>query len=271
MRIATTLWMCLALGVGGAGAAEPLDGSYLIEFGYANAVWGPGDQMLDEQCDAGSCLTGALSVDAAGVADMSVNLSFLVTIDGIQTNAELAGTGGGKAKGTNGAARLKVKIPLSGTFQGPGLPVIPATGNLTLTEELNGIEQTKVFSGSFKLCARGACMRKRLPPEFEPLGAAEDDGGPWTLAFELTTGADGAITGDATATFPDESVPIEFLVTGRYNAKTDDSSLKLGSVTPHEGAWAKLVHVHAGNAASTFDAFRIKYKLCGQSGSLVVP
>lgn len=272
MRIATIFRVCLACVVGGASEAEQLDGSYLIEFGYANAVWGPGDEVLDEACDADSCVTGGLSVDAAGVADMTVNLTFSVSFDGIQTTADLAGMGRGKAKGRNGVARLKVKIPLSGALHAPGFPDIPANGNLTLFEELNGIERMDLISGSLKLCAKGAgCLRNRFPPEIEPLGTEEEDGGPWTLAFELTTDAVGTITGGATATFPDGSDPIEFLVTGRYNAKTDESSLKLESVAPQEGASAKLVHVHAGEGASTFDAFRIKYKLCGQSGSLVMP
>ena len=268
MRFAHSLLMCLACTSAGPSFADPLDGEFVLEFGYENAVWGPGEEEVVDECQPEGCLSGNMSVDPRGVISGGIQFVADFDSDGIHVTGGMSGGFKGKVKGKNAVARMKLKGKMSGVLQAAGYPDLPVKGSLSVVEVLDGVQQTDTSSGSFKICAKGAgCDKQVLPAETVPL--VPEDGGPWTLALDVTTDSGGAISGTALASFSDGSDPISFDVSGRYQAKKDESSLKLASAAPGPGASAKLAHVHA--TQGNLDALRIKYKICGQSGQRVVP
>src|SRR5262249_31660270 len=150
--------------------------------------------------------------------------------DGIHVTGGMSGDFKGKGKGKDAVARVALTSKMSGMLSAAGYPDLPLPGSLTMLGELKANTLTSTLSGTVKLCAKHAgCEKDALPAEVTPLEGPEVDGGPWTLDLVLATDAKGAVTGEAVASFPDGSDPIHFLAKGKYNAKTDESSLKLVS------------------------------------------
>jgi hypothetical protein len=252
--------------------AEPLDdGPYVLEFGYENAVFGPGSVELEEECLPEGCLAGAFAVDAAGAATGSLEMTFDFEDEGLHVTGGMSGGFSGKVKGKNAVALFKLKSKMAGFLTAPGYPALNIRGSMTVVDEMDAIAQLHTASGSMRLCARGHCETEKLLPETTPFGPPEEDGGPWTLSVSPSTDSSGAITGSATANFPDGSDSIHFVLTGKYDAKQDESTLKLESDVPGPGSKAKLIHVRRDGSKAALAAYKLKYKIVGQTGQQVVP
>ena len=272
MRTTRCLFVSLACALAGPSDADPLDGEFALDFGYENAVWGPGSSDVSEECDETGCFSGDFAVDQRGkvTGGMSFTLDFVS--DGIHVTGGMNGDFKGKVKGKNAVAQMTLTSKPRGVLMAPGYPDLPLKGAFSMLEVLDGNAMTSTLSGSVKLCAKGAgCQKDALPVEVTPLGAPEEGGGPWTLDLLLGTDAKGVISGTALASFPDGSAPIHFQVKGKYDAKKDESSLKLASDDPGPGATLKFSHVTHVAPDTTFEAYQVKYKICGQSGQRVVP
>ena len=263
------LLVSLACALAGPSDAEPLNGDFALDFGYENAVWGPGASESPEECDETGCFSGNMSIDARGKVTGGLSYAADFMSDGLHVTGGMAGLIKGKVKGKDAVAQLKLASKLKGTLSAPGYPDLPIKGSMVSVETLDGHAMTSTFSGSVKVCVKhGGCAKDGIPVEVTPLDVPEVDGGPWTLDLSLDTDAKGAIQGEALASFPDGSDPIHFVVKGKYNARKDESSLKLVSDDPGPGSTLAFTHV---TADSGFAGYQLKYKICGQSGQRSVP
>jgi hypothetical protein len=85
-------------------------------------------------------------------------------------------------------------------------------------------------------------------------------GGDWTLALDLATDASNQVTGTAHATLTVD-LQADFAVTGKYDPRSDTSSLELVGLAPAEKAKIALTHLAADGSAGV-----LRFKIAGQSG-----
>jgi hypothetical protein len=141
-----------------------------------------------------------------------------------------------------------------------------ATANFTCRDPLpHRVEFA--CKGRLKLCAfalgHRICGSGAFPLE---LGAA---GSAWLLEMDLATGDHGAVTGTATATLANAASE-SFAVTGKYNAKRNQSALKLESMDPlskDKASFSNLI-VDVDSVTSG----KLKFVVAGEKGTeTIVP
>ena len=254
----------LALLLAGAALAGPPNGPYAVEVGDANGVsFLSGD---NEECDGDSslslCIVTSVATDATGVVSGTGSFNFTGFIAG-----DLPMTLDGHMAGSTSKPIAKVVV----AFSGPA--TLTSDGSMFLGEASGGGKLTckrslpadEFFScaGRLKLCF--AAMGHRVCKGgggfvMEVRGAS----GSWLLGLDLATSDTGAVTGNATATLANAAAET-FAVTGKYNAKRDQSTLKLKSLEPPSKDKASF-----GNLAVTTDSVtsgKLKFTIAGEKGT----
>lgn len=238
MRVSRSLalvCLSLALCLGSRAAAQPPNGSYDgLSIGGANEIFVPGGEntFCPPPTEAGdsACILTDLSTSAVGLVSGSGNFQLhLVDLFDGNTPFQVAGI----MSGTPAAPKVKLELhgDSQGTFHGSGfdLPVPAAIDGKFKCENPSPHAPLFTCKGRLALCflalGQRFCAGGRVPIEV----AAQ--GGPWLLQMNATTDGKNRVTGSANLQLSNTSADL-FQVTGKYNPKTDQSSLKLVSTTP---------------------------------------
>src|SRR5262245_19347180 len=192
MRSTRCLLVSLACALAGPSDAEPLDGEFTLDFGYENAVWGPGTAEIPEECDENGCFSGDFTIDPRGKATGGLAFTLDFVSDGIHVTGGMSGDFKGKVKGKDAVTQVALTSKMTGVLSAKGYPDLPLKGSFSMVDELNGNTLTSTLSGKVKLCAKHAgCEKDELPAEVTALEGPEIDGGPWTLGLLLATDVKG--------------------------------------------------------------------------------
>lgn len=254
----------LALLLAGAALAGPPNGPYAVGIGGPNSVsFLSGD---NEECDGDSslslCIVSSVATDATGVVSGTGSFNFTGFIAG-----DLPMTVGGHMAGATSKPIAKVIVAFSGpaTLTSNGSMFLgEASGSGKLTcKRLLPADEFFSCGGRLKLCF--AAMGHRVCKggggfAMQVRGAS----GAWLLDLDLATSDTGAVTGSATATLANAAAET-FAVIGKYNAKRDQSTLKLKSLEPPSKDKASI-----GNLAVTADSLtggKLKFTIAGEKGT----
>lgn len=270
-RLCLSLCLPVSLGLAHAALAGPPGAEYdALAIGGTNELWVPsGDDEFCEQDGLDEvCITSdAIATDAAGNVTGTGNLSvhFEDLFDG---NTPLTFTG--ETGGTAIKPKHKIRI------QGNGTGIIqtdvgPLAADSTVDGKFNcenPLPHGPEFSckGRAKLClfamGRHACstggVRLRVSA----------NGGPWTFEMAAETDETGKVTGGVVATHSEAVSGDLFAVTGKYNAKSDQSSLKLVSTSGNKDKMSFSKVVVDDTAIVAGD---LKFQLAGMKGRITLP
>jgi hypothetical protein len=257
--LSTGLWLLLAPG---PTAAAPPSGEYAIPLGGNQSIWiGPAAE--DEFCEGfaegfGSEADCNFSFDVDGKGKIAGSASLNFDDDDIEFH--LSGPIKGKQKGDDrtGITDVSFSLNLSGTG-GDGMTQLPVSGELGFEGQVNA---AGVMTGMLELslCVKGGECIEDVQPIDEDL-----DDGDWELLLDVTH-QNGVLGGTASASFG-EDTGCDYSISGKYNTKKDESSLKL---TPTggdcDGTSISMKGVHV-NGPLMGD---LKYKLFGSRGDATV-
>jgi hypothetical protein len=271
-RLSLSLCLSVSLGAARVAFAGPPGAGYdTIEIGGSNELWVPSgdDEFCENDAPDEVCITSNdIATDGAGNVTGTGNLSvhFEDLFDG---NTPLTFTG--QTGGT--AIKPKHKIRMQGAGSGilqtdSGPLSADSTVDATFNCE-NPLPHGPEFvcKGRAKLClfavGRHACsgggVRLRV-------SAA---GGPWTFGMEAGTDDDGkTVTANAITTLSDGSSSDLFAGAGKYNAKSDQSSLKFVSTSGNKDkiSFSKVVVDDTAIVAGD-----LKFQVAGMKGRITLP
>jgi hypothetical protein len=257
--------LCLA----GAAFAGPPQGGYSLEVGGNDEIWVP--YGTHEECGGDSnlqlCIESDFATDSSGAVSATGSFNFTGFITG-----DLPMVATGQMGGSTAKPKGKVAISFSGpgTFTKKDGSVMSGTasggGKLTCRHKLPA-DELFICGGRFKLCFEPEGLPRHCASaggfEMEVLAA----GGPWTLLMDLATDDTGAVSGEVTANLATLAEPEFLVVSGKYNAKKDRSSLKLTSFAPSKD---KLSFSNLVVGPGTLSSGKLTFRVSGQSGKLVL-
>jgi hypothetical protein len=196
--------------------------------------------------DSAGTVSGNGAVQLTGIADGALGVTAEGKLTGRASQPKMQGTmrfaGDFRALGDFGTGKGSIKFSCSAS----DLSVYPALCKARLA-----------FCG--RVPGRGRLCRTKSGPI--PIFNGSN-GGDWTLTLDLVTDDAREVTGTAEVTLPGGQ-PLDFLVTGKYDAKNDVSNLKFEGIGLAERAQLSLKkfspEAHVG---------RLKFKIAGQTGSV---
>jgi hypothetical protein len=240
-------------------------GEYVIPFSGMQQIWDPiGDVSQCETVDTQTvCIEATGEVDARG----RYTGTFVATFTG-DVAGTLFGTMKGNVRGTDarpGRANARFQMEGDLTLLGQGPIRARATGTMR-----GEIDASGMFSGEVRerVCLRGeilgervaGCERVEIPFVDEPEGV-----GDWTLALNVGPGPrPNTLEGTAQAQLASGALYL-FTVSGRYNERTDESTLRFRVVNPDDRG-ASIAIRKLETAGALVAGGRMTYRIQGYSG-----
>jgi hypothetical protein len=200
---------------------------------------------VDVAADGLARVTGGGLVDFLGDVSGACNVDVSGKVSGTVTkpNAQLAlsFTGPVAVLGVTGDAKGSLRLRC-GPSEGLGSALLDCKGSAKVCAEARGKGH--------------ACGTAQTTTTLATIG------GDWTLVLDLATDENGAITGSAVAALGTTEAP-EFVVTGKYDARKDVSTLKFTAVSP---LVQKLVKLSLKNFAPGASG-TLRFKIGGMTGA----
>jgi hypothetical protein len=265
--IGVSLSLLCAVGAQTAFAAPPA-GTYDVTVGGASELWLPDgpDQLCDTENGDTICVSTLSAADATGAVTGTGELD-IHFVDLLDANMPVtfAGQLGGSTKSPTAKLEAEGSAPavLHGTDIGDIAGTLSGTTKVTCK---NPFPHTAEFQckGRLRLCFSAlGITRCSSGPMFMTLAAV---GGEWTLHLDLATDELGDVTGTASATLANEA-SADYSVTGKYNARTDQSKLAVVPLDP-------LAKDKLGLSKLVVDALvesgALKFKVAGVKGAAII-
>lgn len=247
-----------------AAFAEPPQGEFSVTVGGAAQL-----RLLDGEtgpdCDNGLpteiCTSSSMHTDAAGDVTGTQTLVSEGTSDGT-----IIFVFNGTAKAQPGIAKSKLLFTPEGTLTTNGLVETASGQGKAFCRDDITTGDSFICDAKVRLCLESIfgleCNRF-----FTSMIFAEQQA-PWDLDLVLATDERGAITGSAVATLGN-GVVIDFTVTGKYNAKKDESALSVKGLGAGIKSKVKVKRL-AVNEEGVLVAGRLKFKIAGQVGAFEI-
>lgn len=260
---------CLSFSLPTVSSAEPPSGEYDLSIGGEAEIWQPSG--LSEYTEVVDGVEVSYAVDtvtdiAGGVTAVGT-FTFLGAIDG-----QLAMALGGQVKGRT----AKTKFKLTGSVEGEffvEFVTVDVLGSASFKCDENPSDRaTFLCTPRVKLCIYDQFDGKKLGcttvkgQRGEQVLVAE--GGESDLYMALETSPAGVISGTAEVQLATGEI-LEFIATGRYNARSDTSTIDIRGVGGAIASRIKLSKLALSGGTAT--AAKINLRLAGQKGKAEIP